>query len=164
MREILFKGKRTDNGKWVEGFPFVRKDTQGEIIDCFIIVDSYEQITYGQRYVRSNLNQECFRVYPETVSQFAGLTDKNGKKIFDGNIIRYAPGEEPAIFIGVVKRGEFSPDGLGEHHATNVGFYVKWLNQDGKHVLLRKDIGFWAKFREIEVIGNIHDNPELLEG
>ena len=62
-----------------------------------------------------------------------------------------------------MKFGEFNPDG-GALHNTNVGFYVELVDQEGKRTYMRKDIGFWVKFRKVEVIGNIHDNPELLGG
>ena len=155
MCEILSRGKRVDNGEWVEGFLFVRKDTQGKIIETFIIVDAYEQITLGQRYVRSNLNQECFRVIPETVGRYTGLT-ANGKKIFEGDVLRYGLLAVPAV--AVVKFGEYS---FGSQFDMNcVGFYLEWTPRAKYY---RTDLGFWVKQREIEIIGNVYDNPELLE-
>ena len=144
MREVLFRG-RCKGGPWLSGSLLVYGDGYSEI--C--VPDGEDA-----------LNK--FRVDPETVGQYTGLTDQNGKKIFEGDIIKYEP-EDPAMFVGVVKFGEYSPDG-GALHATNIGFYVEWLEHDGKRPYLRKDLGFWAKFRKIEIIGNIHDNPELLGG
>ena len=143
MREIIYVGKRKDNGKWVKGFPFVRKNTQGEIIDYFIIEDAYEQITDGQRYVRSNLNQECFRVYPETVSQFTGQLDIDGDYIYEGNVweyngvrgfVRYC--EEDCEFEAVYRIGGIE--------------YQNTITENAA--------------KRLKIIGNIHDNPELLEG
>lgn len=139
MREILFRGKRIDNGEWVEGYYFERKDTKGSIIESVIFVDAYEQISSGKRYVRSNLNGECFHVNPDTVGQFTGLTDKNGKKIFEGDIVA------TQWCRGVVCYGEFNCsccDGI-------YGWYF-----DGADI---------REYDMYEVIGNIHDNPELLE-
>ena len=151
MREILFRGKRTDNGKFVEGFLFVRKDTKGETIDHFIILDAYEQITFGQRYVRSNLNQECFRVQLETAGQFTGKTDKNGKKVFEHDILQiftvWADGTKEKAGIGVVQWRE------------NDQCYVL-TTKEGYHI---DDFGNYGRPEYYEVIGNIHDNPELLE-
>lgn len=148
MREILFRGKRKDNGKWIEGYYFERKDTQGNIIESVILVDAYEQITSGQRYVRSNLNQECFRVDSRTIGQFTGLTDKNGTKIFEGDIVRDMGGTVyPVVF-------------------ELTGFYLKYAppHSHGFHFDLLPLSNYWhAHGSIIEVIGNIHDNPELLE-
>ena len=136
MREILFRGKDINNGEWITGF----------------LVDG--------THIGSWL--ECVPVHPETVGQFTGLTDKNGTKVFEGDIVQYSIEEDQAVFVGAVKFGEFNPDG-GEPINTNVGFYVELSDQEGKRTYMRKDIGFWVKFRKVEVIGNIHDNPELLE-
>ena len=139
MRDILFRGKRKDNGEWVYGYYFERKDTQGNIIESVIIEDAYEQITSGQRYVRSNLGHECSRVIPETVGQFTGLTDKYGKEIFEGDIVE-------VVHEGVYKcRWD---DG-------NLEFGLI----DGKESF---GMAYVSPF-DIAVIGNIYDNPELLE-
>lgn len=139
MREILFRGKRADNGEWVEGFPFVRRNTNGEVIDCFIIQEAYEQVTNGQRYVRSNLKSECFRVIPKTIRQFTGLTDKNGKKIFEDDIVKY--------------------DGDGNYSIGYVDGVYRLFDEKGYY-----SVSVHNNYSYLEVIGNIHDNPELLKG
>jgi uncharacterized phage protein (TIGR01671 family) len=145
MREILFRGKPKNLKKyeWVHGHLLHHSEKLSKIYA--------DEIDYP------------IGVIPETVGQFTGLTDKNGKKIFEGDIIKYSIEEDQAVFIGAVKFGEFNPDG-GALYNTNVGFYVELVDQEGKRTYMRKDIGFWVKFRKIEVIGNIHDQPELLEG
>jgi hypothetical protein len=115
MREILFRGKRKDNGIWVFGSLFKR-------IDNYYIFPI--PITTSKA-----------EVYPESVCQFTGLTDKNGKKIFEGDIIEWDELE------------------WGSKHRE----VVTW---DYDLFAIRKDDwGEWC-----EVIGNIHDNPGLLEG
>ena len=156
MREILFRGKainrdkgyfRTNykNGDWVYGLVTRLYDKR------FKNLLAEMGNTDGINGIEIDYN---------TIGQFTGLTDKNGKKIFEGDIIRYQQ-EDPALFVGIIKCGEFSPD-AGAIHATNVGFYVEWDDYDGKRCYLRKDLGFWVKFRDVAVVGNIHDNPELL--
>ena len=160
MREILFRGKQ-EEGRWVEGVYF-KHDT---VKVCFssddpkprhlIIQDGFCDWGFEPPI-------HCVDVDPATVGQFTGLTDKNGKRIFEGDIIQYSIEEDQAVFVGAVKFGEFNPDG-GALLNTNVGFSVEMVDQEGKRTYMRKDIGFWVKFRQVEVIGNIHDNPKLLE-
>ena len=129
MREILFRGKRTDNNNWVEG-AFCLKDCDepfGDMLDRPSII-KYDPPCDGF----------WFRVDPETVGQFTGLFDKNGKKIFEGDII----------------------SGLGNTYVCgwdegNVEFTVF----DGK-----ESFGLaYAAYPCMEVVGNIHDNPELIK-
>ena len=142
MREILFRGKRKDNGKWVEGAFLHLNVGRDFICDGTVWIGTLQPVKY--------------EVDPETVGQFTGLTDKNGKKIFEGDIVRYVNPDEDVI-TGRVSYGEHSYSGTHE-----VGFYVEWQKPEWA-MYLRDDLGFWTNFREIEVIGNIHDNPELLE-
>ena len=129
MREILFRGKRVATATFVHGSHVLVADRSHSIVN-------------------DNGN---FWVIPETVGQFTGLTDKNGKKIFEGDIILYK-----------IPDGSYA-HGIVKFRETNeVGFCVEWFNRHDTG-WLRNDIGFLAKFREIEVIGNIHDNPELLD-
>ena len=132
MREILFRGKRADNGEWVEGHYGVKgKETDAE--EHFIIKSK----TMTTNSLKSQFAE--VEVDPETVGQFTGLTDKNGTKIFEGDIVDILTENEE---IGVVEYD----DG---------GFEVK---ADGFTVDFHSNINGTSS----EVIGNIHDNPELV--
>lgn len=124
MREILFRGKQIDTGAWVEG-AFCRKDCDdpfGELVDRPSII-KYDEPHSGY----------WFRVDPETVGQFTGLTDKNGTKVFEGDILSLRTGRRHVVKF---EDGEFGMTGTAV------------------------PIRFADRF---EIVGNIHDNPELPE-
>ena len=143
MREILFRGKRVGFNEWIEGYYFQRKNN--EYVEGFIAAQM------------SKCAAEFKPVYPETVGQYTGLTDKNGKKIFEGDIVKL---NSPNI-IGIICFGKYAktPDTLKK---TFLGFYIDWHDYG---MLFRRDIAFYTDQYgvQIEVIGNIHDNPDLLE-
>ena len=120
MREIIFRGKRIDNGEWVEGCLFV--DDKGE----------KHEILVG--YVNYRI---AWEVNPETVRQYTGLTDKNGKKIFEGDIVKFGDILFYIIFVG--------------------GCFRLCRNHQYSYTLHNL-------YDALEIIGNIHDNPELLKG
>ena len=123
MREILFRGKRTKTGEWVEGLLFHHCEKASSIW--------------------SGKLDKAVWVNPETVGQFTGRIDKNGKKVFEHDILQICDG---------VSRG-----------------IVQWWENDQCYVLETKegwhidDFGNYGRPEYYEVIGNIHDNPELLE-
>lgn len=142
MREILFRGK-TEKGEWVEGFY-----TKG-------FCDPQQKQLDDMIYMFWGKSSEWFFDYAhvilETVGQYTGLTDKNGKKIFEGDIVKDCGGT-----IGVVKFGEGTFDsGIYRY----MGFYYEEKDGTIDHNSIYDRDEDWAKF---EVIGNIHDNPELL--
>ena len=136
MREILFRGKRVVNGEWVEGF-YVN------------VPEHYKQEMSGKSYIVSINNGLFMEVVPETVGEYTGFTGKNGKKIFEGDIIRTSVyfGNE----IGVIRRGEYD---VYSRYVFG-GYYCV----DKTSALTDWTSSSWR----CEVIGNIHDNPELLE-
>ncbi len=126
MREILFRGKSLDkSGAWVEGSLIHRTDFYGDPCDDYFIL-------YGGEFDCDYYDAD--RVDMETVGQFTGLTDKNGKKIFEGDVIDWDELE------------------WGCPHRELVEWNYSQLS------IRQDDWGEWC-----EVIGNIHDNPELLE-
>ena len=149
MREILFRGQTRKKGQkvWMDGSPVDGQWVYGGVLQG---IGDFS-IIYGSKNA-NDINEDFQKwcVYTDTISEFTGLTDKNGKKIFEGDIIAYTIPDESYAY-GIVKFRE----------TNEVGFCVEWFNRHDTG-WLRQDIGFWAKFREIKVIGNIHDNPELL--
>ena len=132
MREILFRGKRYMDDAWVDGSLFIDEKKEKH------------EILLG--YVNYRVGWE---VIPETVGQFTGLTDKNGKKIFEGDIVRYFQRllggvdyehKDPVLFL----EGGFT---------VGVYFLNNWIRDASNGNI---------QLEGIEVIGNIHDNPELL--
>ena len=135
-RQILFKAKHihamSDNehldGTWVEGY------------------------LSDEEYINNGVAE--FLIDKNTICQYTGLTDKNGNRIWEGDIIKYHFGEVYAP----VKFGEYQSC-FDSTSTCHVGFYVDW---DKNHDF-RKDLGYWIKMVDAEVVGNIFDNPELLE-
>ena len=133
MREILFRGKQTDNGEWIEGAysPFYLNFGEREEKPHIIIISDDEDID----------GLWC-EVIPETVGQYTGLTDKNGVRIFEGDI------------VSLVKHDSLI------YKVVYVPCRYELVNSKGVNCFVL-DI---YKSENIEVIGNIHDNPELLGG
>lgn len=151
MREILFRGKKSDNGKWVYGVP-----TEDDFGATFIVERLFTCDEYNCK------GADFFDVDPETIGQYTGLTDKSGRKIFEGDIVRTDNGVRSAI--SVVMYGDFEPKmfyDLLEQIITRPKVKMHGLfgrDTKGEDFLIANH----SKF--IEVIGNIHDNPELLKG
>lgn len=144
MREILYRAKRIDNGEWVEGF-------------YVSVPEHYKPEMSGKSYIVSINNGLFMEVVPETVGQFTGLADKNGKKIFEGDIVKYNLWDDKFDYCEV-KFGYFYAAMDSYNGGPALGFYLADIN--GK----ADDIGFFENlYKFVEVIGNIHDNPELLE-
>ena len=147
MREILFKAKRIDNGEWVEGLLWKKKYNASKMfISCFPDKDD---------------NEEAYVVDSKTICQYTGLTDKNGKKIWENDVL----------------------------FADDIASFVRWDDEEARFVMddygtqgclmeygFDEDAGeygvvdtygfddFTTSVSEIfEVIGNIFDNPELLK-
>lgn len=139
MREIIFRGKRIDNGEWVVGqYVNTCYSGNGKETGHFIVV-------YPNEY---------HEIYTSTLCQFTGLCDKNGNKIWENDIIKYHFGENYAP----IKYGCYQ-NCFDSQKTEHVGFYVDW--SDGK--CLRKDLGYWINMVDTMPVGNIFDNPELLQ-
>ena len=124
MREVLFRGKRKDNGEWVYGQYCELRDGK-TTIPC---------IYYKGEIIK------------ETLGQYTGLTDKNGKKIFEGDIVQYYGTYPLEVYI--------------EKGHTKIRWYDTISTLNCNELFYGTD-NFYG---ECEIIGNIHDNPELLKG
>lgn len=120
MREILFRGKRKDNGEWVQGSLFA-EGTRFEIV----------------RGTCNNVGIEGVEVIPETIGQYTGLTDKKGNKVFEGDVVKSLLGTYAVKFL--------------------IGSWCCSLIENEYLTLL-------STISINEVIGNVHDNHELLGG
>lgn len=142
MREILFKAKRICDGEWAEGY-YLR--------------DQYH--IGGKDIIFYRKDSDWFTVYtdiidPETLCQFTGLCDKNGKRIWENDIIKYHFGE----IYAPIKYGCYQ-NCFDSQKTEHIGFYVDWTGDK----CLRKDLGYWINMVYAMPVGNIFDNPELLQ-
>ena len=133
MREILFRGK--EKGQWVYGYYWKFEQNGKEV---HVIRDGADNLL--------KFNHIC---EPESIGQYTGLTDKNGKKIFEGDIISYF-GRDLLNSEVVFYKNAFMFRFISE--------YVQKIRQQ-KYDLIFQNVSICG-----EVIGNIHDNPELVEG
>ena len=155
MREIFFRGKRTDNGEWVYG--------------CLIFAPNYNCILQDEEKVHPMdfpyLNGELgvidgkvTPVDPETVGQYTGLKDKNGTKIFEGDMIKPFDDEIDKMVVEF-NFGQFLLCLYGER-----GYMAEygWEESGNYGCFEAEPLSSYGD--DIEVIGNIHDDPELLGG
>ena len=162
MIELLFHGKRVDNGEWVEGYYY-----ESKISGCFILSPKIKVREKDGVVIKDSF--EVGEVIPETAGQFTGLTDKNGNKIFEGGIVKYSDEEyycpeDCTESIGeiVFENGAF---GIGCRKELPIDLDY-WCDNDNFVSLWEL---YWnlncaqCELSMIEVIGNIHDSPELLE-
>lgn len=133
MREILFRGKRTDNGEWVQGY-YIKADHHWHKNGIHKDWIACGASANGGWFALHNR----YPVITETIGQYTGLTDKNGKKIFEGDI--------------VVNDG--------------IAYECLWDGCNSEIGLANEEASFGIAYATLDltVIGNIHDNPELLEG
>jgi uncharacterized phage protein (TIGR01671 family) len=138
-REILFRAKRVDNGEWVYGYFVKSKEAYSEDYVSAIITKDCKHRCMGEYCVDG-----WYEINEDTLGQFTGLTDKNGKKIFEGDIVTQPVRETRKHSNCVIEffRGKFQA-----HYKSNFNFFDRYY-----------DINSYTK-----IIGDIYDDPELLE-
>jgi len=155
MNKIKFRGKRIDNKEWVYGYLYELPLPSGDA--CMILtqdnnhLDNHIEPKY---HLAFTLWVDLFLVDPDTVGQYTGLTDKNGKEIYEGDIVSH-PWKDP-IFGDLVETGQFV-------HSTicfNNGAFVVNYRLQGEYIYLQD----FLRLKCLEVVGNIYDNQELLKG
>lgn len=143
MREILFRAKRIDNGEWVEGYYIYHiKRTICPIGDS-VKPEDEQHVIMQDGFSDWNMprNTVVFDIDPETVCQYTGLKDKNGKRIWENDIVSGYFNHKK--ITGFIKYG------------SNAVYYIE---REGSYGIYLDNSEDW-----LEVIGNIFDNPELTE-
>ena len=130
MRGLKFRGQDLINKKWVYGSLVIWPDGDSSILFSSTREDKESRTEMEEHYV-----------FPDTVGQYTGLADKNGKEIYEGDVVKYYDDIEGELI-----------DGLVIYHADTCSFCVVTPK--------REPVGLTA-FWQFEIVGNIHDNPEL---
>ena len=129
-REILFRGKLSHSGVWVEGNLIKDRNGNKSIIPFNVFEPDGHHLIID--------SDEAWRVDPETVGQFTGMTDKKGKKLFEGDV--YSMGEKNILYVVIFDKSQFIGKQVGNRSLAG--------------------LGYWKS--DIEIVGNVYDNPELL--
>ncbi len=153
-KRYLCRGKRVDNGEWIEG-NILMTENWASILTCTDFCGSSDE--------PPSCDVREYEVVYETVGQYTGLTDKNGKRIFEGDIVKFVHKGKP----------EFNDDypfsvGVGKPYSRN--YKIEYINTFSSYGLrfINGSIHFPCKqgtllMYDCEVVGNIHDNPELIK-
>lgn len=142
-REILFRGKRIDTGKWVEGSLI----SFGKNMKAILLSKTK---AYRPKDTEFFCSINCCDVIPETVGQYTGIYDKNGRRIFEGDIVTI-PNSKKQGLPAVIKWSQSET----RFEISRMGYQPLPLDP------LFSRNGYYSR---CEIVGNIHDNPELLEG
>lgn len=138
-REILFKAKVKDSTEWIEERLIVVKNTARRFI---VDINSKTALRGVVTHCSDKYDWRSTEVDPDTVCQYTGLINELGEEFWENDIVQYG------YYYGVIKYEEDA-------------FIIKWNTKGSK--FLRYDLAYWAYLGKARVVGNIFDNPELLE-
>lgn len=162
MREILFKAKRDGSGEWVEGFYYKMSET------TYCFAEDYERnpvpehhYILQERMTDWGLPNQMIQIEvdPETLCQFTGLCDKNGKKIWEGDIISYQRDNDDCPFPNKDTKKRFGKVFYQGFRST----FAIGMGRNGSRSINDDLWKYVQNGNRVEVIGNRFDNPELLQ-
>ena len=142
MREILFRGKRLNNGEWAEGYLYEHEPALVGIVSENDVPEPSKWFIARTGFADWNMPRpvEFVEIDPSTVGQYTGLKDKNGKRIWEGDVAKVLQGKDKDIAYVGFENGAFM-------------LYPKTGN-----IYERTLWSYWYNDWDVEVIGNIHDN------
>lgn len=160
MREILFRGKAYTPGLCYNPCP------NGWIYGFYGTKDGASFISEGGKYASGKSFFSDALVAPETVGQYTGLKDKNGQRIFEGDIVRWTS-KNTYLTSNYTYMGAYGCGSILVVVALESGFTLRPIEDNAPEVPNANskidNYSFWNHHNQLEVIGNIHDNPELLQ-
>ena len=143
---FLCRGKRIDTGKWVEGHLITDETDDSKCFIGYVIGTDEDGAPH---------DLDVVQVDPSTICRCTGV-DKNDELIWENDIVKDLISDTAAP----IRYGSYQ-NCFDSSKAEHIGFYVDWSGKYNKNY--RKDLGYWIHMVDAEVIGNIFDNPELLE-
>lgn len=148
MKEIIFRGKRKDNGEWVEGFFGIKGECNSRKEKYCIMQSTLTASAYDTYFTD-------YDVDPESVGQFTGISDKNGTPIFEGDLLESRISENPEDWK--IWRVGFE-DGTFTFESVRKSVKSRRKYRHELNMLCIDEVKFYG----LVLIGNIYDNPELL--
>lgn len=151
MRELLFHGKQIENNEWVEGALIsIQTDLNGNDNQAFIVSEiNFRDSIYDVWKYADEVN-------PETVGQFTGKVDKNGTKIFEGDVFQL---DDDIVAVVIFSDGCFR---LEEYGLCGTWTESGYDECGGGYGIVECEPIDWYFLKDMEIIGNIHDNPALI--